>query len=416
MLIANGSIRDPAQLRPLYRATTTRQYVDAATGSDAAVGDIATPLVTLKEAVDRVPENYVGLYEIQCVGAGPYTLPVHHPKSGVGGVLAVYADRSTPVVTNAVPSFTVEPDRHAQHTDPNFGAHPDFIDGTHWADIDLSAFGFTVQSFPAICKGSIGPSLTLVAGTTVSVPTAVYAHVTQLSIPADYIGGSIETNPGILGGPNYFGFIKTVDASSRISGLAFDGGVYSTGNWRFEKCSLGGYYDGPLNGSFTTVDCDIFGFHLGASFSNNFLVGGSNYPNIARSLLDNTVIIQPNTNIRFFNQVDIDIGVGLDCGPNTTVGIGGNGISANGVRMIRTKGHVVDSLSPTVGMLGSVTGNLVELVDGGRMSEILSARWALVTPAGSEIVVGANPGTTMLLAAAGTNDLGAATPQGCFSS
>jgi len=244
-LALNGKRIDEARLPPINRATTNTIYVDSATGSDTAIGDIGTPLLTLAEAIARIPESYTGVNNIQCIGVGPYDLPATFPASGIDGILQIFGDRTSPLVTNASPNFTQVVGKEAQFEDGYFGGHAAWADGYAWAEVDFSALGsFVDRNAYAVMSTGAGSAVRIVnsSASAITSPVSVYEHITQLNVVTYSNGKSMASNlNGILFMGLTVSFQGTGLENNILQNLTFYGCKFE-GPCTFVDCVLGGYY------------------------------------------------------------------------------------------------------------------------------------------------------------------------------
>lgn len=411
----------------------TTLFVDSSTGDDD--NDGLTPgvaLETIQAAVDQFKDGFSGVNFIEVrVGSGAYAPVTRHPTPGPNGSLFIVGDRSSPLVSNATPSFVASGTHQSQLVDPAYGGAGAIADGTHWMEIDLTAFGspFGIVGVPVVADTL--PSLTVVSFNATFGPSAVYPITTQIDVSdsARMLADSNSANDG-YSGVHYAGieFVGTFAAAS-FEALGFMGCRWAAGgSFVFDACRISGYAD-PA-----TVDVTIVGGTLTPGFSTP-----------SQSIVSefHGRILRVGVGVRI--NASTLIGSAVEFLEGAIVGLAQVDWEQSGVPcMIYRSGCVInferfgfdfnvintptsflepfltarnmDSIfefAAGLTITGAVSGNAVRLVNGSRCAGIEAACSGSLTAGGSEIVVGANAGANFSTLPA--NDLGAGTPQGCFA-
>jgi len=172
---------------------------------------IAATQQEFDDALSNIKDGYSGTHEIE-VRFSPFTInsPLPRPAQ-TGATLSIVGDRSSPLVANAAPTFALAGGAAAEYTAAAYGAHAGIGVGTHWLELDFSAFGagLTTQALP--CLASTSPDVRTVSGFAPSgFPSTVYPLTTTLTLSNAF---SDPQNQGALNGDglgNKFGGTRLV--------------------------------------------------------------------------------------------------------------------------------------------------------------------------------------------------------------
>jgi len=210
---------------------------------------IVTTQQELDDAINAIPNQFVGhhVIEVRTSGLAINRSNFPQPQFGSIGHLDIIADRSAPVVTNAVPAFVADPNFATQFEDPNFGLHAGITAGDFWLEEDVSAFGAPYTTYYPNIIPSVSPAIriadrfALFGGTASVYPRTIILNFVGPPVPnSPYLDGGNRTNRWGLG-VRIIGFEANFGVgTARMVGVTFLACDYR-GFGRFEDCLLHGH-------------------------------------------------------------------------------------------------------------------------------------------------------------------------------
>ena len=414
----------------------TTFFVDSATGSDDNDGSQASPFATLVFAVSRFADGFTGNNVIHLIGAGPYPMPVIHPSAGVAGNLAIVGDRSNVIEENASPTFAAVTGKESQFTAAAFGGATVITDGTHWVELDLSAFGsaFSIDGQPALASLA-GVATTLFSFSPSGLPTRIFAHVTTVSVGDTQTISCPANDMGGLRGVRYIGVTVNSNTGSVIKNLVFRGCLYSGSVASYLDSVVGGFLNATtaLRLKGTSVPGEVGGgaaintLQTAASATDIILVGQIS---VLFSTVGATLRVTPMTNIISVQAVDFVLSTGgcieYDSGPSgvffqsdvsvldTATAFIASRLAAlgSGFLVAFTASANVNTID-AAGAGSTLTGTGITLRNGSRGVGTEAACAGNLLTSSSNIIVGDLAGQTF--ASLPANDSGAVVPEGCFA-
>lgn len=381
--IANGRFYDfsTTGVNRLYRASTNTQYVDSA-GNDDYTGDVNAPVATLEEAVNRVPKNYSGVYVIQLVGSGPWSLPRMFPVASPGGQIYIIGDRSSPVASNASPSFSAIGSKKSQVQDTSFGG-PGTTEGINWLYQDTTVLNNNLSAYQGFA------TLTTAAGEVAiansfgysGIPAEIHTFSSQLICQVEHNVQSVQILGCILSPDSQrFEIREGVTSGCRID-VNFE--------VRFVNSSAGGVVNQTGSGFVNLVGGDTSSLIYRAGSGGISAIEGRCL--ISSTISNRPVTIRDGTSV-LVNSIDFEDGGGFEYGSNINLTVA-DGYFENAdfiftpdadsstQRPIRTTISVGSST-----LDGNVTGDAVELIRGTGLTAPNNAFDNFVV-GGNEVVV-----------------------------